>query len=71
MSTKETVQGSCIWGSCVVVVAMLLRPMSPVGADTLMILATAGAGRASHIPRPKRTGYRRLKKRFFQPRCLT
>lgn len=75
VSTKETIQGSCCWESCVVIVAVVMAALPPLlppptGTDTL-IRDTADVGAASHMPRPKSTGYRRLRKRFFHPRCLT
>jgi hypothetical protein len=69
MSTKETVQGSCSWGSCVVVF-VVVSVLSPAGAADTLFDGPDGC-RGSHMPRPKRTGYRRLRKRFFQLRCLT
>jgi hypothetical protein len=69
VSTKEMVQDSCIWGSCAVVFVWSVTLSSPVGAGTL-ILDTAGGFAASHTRPPKRTGYLRLMKRFFQLRCL-
>jgi hypothetical protein len=69
VSTKGMVQGSCIWRSCAVVFVSSVTSSSPVGADTPM-LDTAGDFAASHIRPPKRTGYLRLMKRFFQLRCL-
>lgn len=70
-TTKETVQGSFNNGVARVVVViaaaarlslmlllLLLRRQPPVGADTRLLILdnTAGAGPASHMPRPNMSG---------------